>query len=282
MKILVIGATGLLAKPVIQHFDDAGFQLRLFSRTINSSMFKKPCDLMQGDVFNPEDLDKAMSGCDAIHITISGVDENLSTQAIVAAAKKHNIQLISMISGCTVAEENRWFKMIDNKWKAEQTLINSGIPYMIFRPTWFFESLSLLVRNGRATVLGEQPNLYRWVAADDMARMIVTAYQKQEARNKIYYIFGPQKFLMKDLLQKYIQVRHPEIAKVSVTPFWVLRIIAFLSGNKVLRGAIDMFAYFRKVQELGDPAETNALLGKPETTFEQWLNSEKPKEMMTA
>ncbi len=35
MKILVIGASGLLAKPVVSHMDKAGFQLRLFSRNVN-------------------------------------------------------------------------------------------------------------------------------------------------------------------------------------------------------------------------------------------------------
>ncbi|KAA3638740.1 MAG: NAD-dependent epimerase/dehydratase family protein [Bacteroidetes bacterium] len=271
MKVLVLGASGLLAKPVIQHFDEAGFELRLFSRSVNASMFEKPYELMQGDVFKPEDLDKAMDGCDAVHITISKVDENLSTQAIIAAAKKHDIQLISMISGCTVAEENRWFKMIDNKWKAEQTLINSSIPYMIFRPTWFFESLGFFVRNGRASLLGKQPNPYRWLAAHDMGRMITTAYLKQAARNKIFFIFGPQKLLMKDVLEKYVEDRHPEINKVSVAPMWMMRVIAFLSGNKQLKMATDLFSYFQKVQELGDASETNELLGKPETTFEKWL-----------
>lgn len=278
MKILVLGASGLLAKPVIQHFDEAGFELRLFSRSVNASMFEKPYDLVQGDVFKQEDLDKAVQGCDAIHISLSKVDENRSTKAIIESAQKHHIQLISMISGCTVAEENRWFPMIDNKWKAEQTLINSGIPYMIFRPTWFFESLGLFVRNGRASIIGEQPNLYRWIAADDMARMIATAYFKQAARNKIFFLFGPQKLLIKDVLEQYVQAHHPEIKKVSVAPMWMLKLIAFLSRNKELKMAIAMFSYFQKVRELGNPEETNALLGKPEITFEQWLTLKEPRE----
>jgi nucleoside-diphosphate-sugar epimerase len=41
MKILIIGASGMLAKSVIEHLDKAGFQLRLFSRTVNQSMFDK-------------------------------------------------------------------------------------------------------------------------------------------------------------------------------------------------------------------------------------------------
>jgi uncharacterized protein YbjT (DUF2867 family) len=271
MKILIIGATGLLAQPAIQHLYKAGFTLRLFSRSVNESMFKNSHEIVQGDVFNAEDLDKAVAGCDAIHITLAQLDEDLATKAIIKAAKKHNIKLISMVSGCTVSEENRWFKMIDNKWKAEQTLINSGIPYMIFRATWFFESLHLFIRNGRASMMGEQPNPYRWIAADDFARMVARAYAEKKARNKVFFIFGPQKLMMKDVLEKYVETIHPEIKKVSIAPLWMMKIIGFLSGNEQLKMAVGLFAYFQKVQELGDAEETNALLGKPEITFAQWL-----------
>jgi len=66
MKILVIGASGLLAKPVIRQMDKAGFQLRLFSRNVNQSMCDKEFEMAQGDVFNLNDLNKAITGCDAI------------------------------------------------------------------------------------------------------------------------------------------------------------------------------------------------------------------------
>ena len=75
MKVLIIGASGLLAKPVIRHLDKAGFQLRLFSRSVNQSMFDKEYEMVQGDVFNLNDLNKAMNGCDAVHISLSTTNE---------------------------------------------------------------------------------------------------------------------------------------------------------------------------------------------------------------
>lgn len=140
MKVLVIGASGLLAGPVIRQLDEKGFDLRLFSRTVKPSMFINDYDIVRGDVFNHDDLVKAMTGCDAVHISISTTDDVRATAAITDLAKKKGIRLISLISGCTVSEENRWFKFIDDKSKMEQMIIQSGIPYFIFRPTWFFES----------------------------------------------------------------------------------------------------------------------------------------------
>jgi uncharacterized protein YbjT (DUF2867 family) len=271
MKVLVIGASGMLAKPVIEQLDKAGFLLRLFSRSINQSMFEKEYEMVRGDVFIPNDLDKAMNSCDAVHISLSNLNEALATKIIVAMAVQKGIKLISYISGCSVAEENRWFPMIDNKYMAEQTIINSGIPYLIFRPTWFFESLDLMVRDGKAMVLGKQPNPCHWVAADDYARMVTTAYNNSEAEGKIFFVFGPEQYLMKDLLVKYCKRQYPGIKKVSTVPLGMIKLIARLTRNNELKDAAALFAYFEKVNELGDPGETNRLLGKPETTFEKWI-----------
>ena len=275
MKILVIGASGMLAKPVVEALDKKGFQLRLFSRNVNPSMFINEHDIVNGDVYNSADLNKAVEGCDAIHISISGVDEKKSTEAIVKVALEKGIKRISMVSGCTVSEENRWFTFIDNKFQAEQLIMNSGIPFMIFRPTWFFESLGLLVREGKATMPGNQPHPYHWIAADDFARMVANAYSKKEAANKLFYIYGPETFLMKDLLEKYCKVLYPEIKKVSVVPIPLLKIIATLTGNRQLKEAAALFSYFQKVKEPEISSVMNELLGGPELDFEKWLELKK-------
>lgn len=271
MKILVIGASGLLAKPVVRHMDKAGFQLRLFSRNVNQSMFDREFEMFQGDVFNLKDLDKAIYGCEAIHISLSTENEGLATKNIVDVAKKTGIKLISKVSGCTVAEENRWFSMIENKYQAEQSIISSGIPYMIFRPSWFFETLSLMIREGKAMMLGKQQNPSHWIAAEDFARMVVSAYINPDAKNRIFFVFGQEQYLMRDLLEKYCRARYPGIKKVSVIPIWMAKFMAILTGNKGLREAASLFGYFKKVKELGNPDETNNLLGKPTTTFENWV-----------
>lgn len=273
MKVLIIGASGLLAKPVIRHMDKAGFQLRLFSRSIKQSMFDKEYEIVQGDVFNLNDLNRAMTGCDAVHISLSTANEALAAKIVTGISIQKGIKLISIVSGCTVAQENRWFPMIENKYQAEQTIINSSVPYMIFRPTWFFESLDLMIRDGKAMLPGKQPNPSHWVAADDFARMVATAYRTAEAKNRIFFIFGPELHLMKDLLEKYCKLRYPEIKKVSSVPIWMMKMIGLLTGNKELKGVASLFAYFEKVNESGNSDETNSLLGKPMITFDNWIKS---------
>ncbi|MFH0758009.1 MAG: NAD(P)H-binding protein [Bacteroidota bacterium] len=276
MKILVIGASGMLAGPVIRKLDEAGYALRLFSRSVKPSMFINEYEIVQGDLFNPADLDRAVRGCDAIHITISNTDDVLATEAILETAKENHIQRISMVSGCTVAEENRWFGFTDKKFRAEQLIMQSGIPYYIFRPTWFFESLEMLVRNGKATILGKQPGLYHWVAGDDLGRMVANAYGMEGTENSIYYVYGPESYPMKELLEMYCREIHPGIEKVTEAPIPVLKLVALLTRNSQLRFAASLFSYFQKVREPEIPEEELGRLGKAEIDFKTWIESRKP------
>lgn len=71
---------------------------------------------------NGSDLVKAIKGCDAIHITLSQLDEYSAVKRIVDTAKNNgNIKLISFVSGATVCEENRsQLALIDAKYRSEQ------------------------------------------------------------------------------------------------------------------------------------------------------------------
>jgi len=273
LKILVIGASGLLAGPVIRKLDEKGYDLRLFSRSVKPSMFINDHDIAQGDVFNVADLEKAVKGCDAVHISLASADDVKAVANIIEASKKYGVKRISLVSGCTVSEENRWFRFTDEKFRTEQMIMQSGIPYYIFRPTWFFESLPMFVRNGKASVLGNLTDRYHWVAAYDLGTMVANAYSTAGAENRIYYVYGPERYTMKEMLAKYCAAFHPGIRTVTTTPLLPLKIIAFVTRNRQLKFAASLFGYFGKVKEPEVPEADLALMGRPATDFENWVRS---------
>ena len=273
MKILVIGASGLLAGPVIRKLDERGYDLRLFSRSVKPSMFVNDYEIAQGDVFNVADLEKAVTGCDAVHISLASADDVKAVSNILEVSKRNGVRKISLISGCTVAEENRWFKFTDDKFRTEQMIMQSGLSWYIFRPTWFFESLPMFVRNGKASVLGRLTDRYHWVAADDLGTMVADAYSTAGAENRIYYVYGPERYTMKEMLEKYCNALHPEIKSVGETPLLPLKIIAFLTRNRQLKFTASLFGYFGKVHEPEVPEAALAAPGRPTTDFNTWLRS---------
>ena len=276
-RVLVLGATGLLGKYVAKEFREKGFKVRVLARNESRAkeIFNEDIEIIQGDVLNQSDLKKAIIDCDCIHISLSKIDEKLAVEGILKAVKDSSVKEISYVSGVTVCKENAWFDMINMKYQSEGMIKNSGLNYCILRPTWFFESIDLFIQNGKAMTIGKQKNPYHWIAAKDFAKMIVTAYQKEDAKNKTFYIHGPESMLMKDVISKYCQVFHPKIKKVSEIPFGIMNLIGFLTGKRQVKMITKLSKYFSKVPEMGDPAEANKILGSPNTTFEQWMKTKK-------
>jgi len=61
---------------------------------------------------------------------------------------------------------------------------------------------------------------------------------------------------------------------VTVMPIWKAKLIGLVTGNRRLRSAASLMAYFEKVDEPGDPTEANDLLGAPTTTLEAWITEQ--------
>lgn len=271
-KIAILGASGMVAQETIKAFESAGFQLKLFSRSLKAANYVNH-ETVKGDVFNDSDLALAIKDCDAIHITLGQLDEFDAVQKIIKAAKKQDVKLISYVSGATVCKENTEMPFIKAKYESEQFIKSSGIPYMIFRPTWFMESLALMIQDGKANVMGKQPLKIRWIASKNFGQLLVNAYHKSECINQEFNTYGPEALTINDALEHYIKVKHPKIKKVTNAPFWLLKIIGFVSGNKQLKEFIPMFEYFEKTKEAGNPENSDRLLGKSKTTLKQWLSN---------
>ena len=142
---------------------------------------------------------------------------------------------------------------------------------MIFRPTWFMESLALMIQDGKANVMGKQPNKIRWIASKDFGQLLAKAYLKPECFNQEFSCYGPEAFAINEALEQYIKVKHPTIKKVANAPFWLLKIIASVSGNKQLKEIIPVFEYFETTKEAGSPETSDRMLGKSTTSLQDWL-----------
>jgi uncharacterized protein YbjT (DUF2867 family) len=275
--ILVIGGTGMLGRPVSHFLNAAGFQVRIMTRDLQKARksFDDSFEMVAGDPLDSGCLEAALEGCFGIHISLPSEVEQPVTEAAAKAAAGHAVQRITYISGATVAEENRWFPMVDRKFMAEKAIREAGIPYTILCPTWVMESFALFVNQGQAVVFGKQPYPYHWVAAEDIARMVSTAYGLGEAATGRFIVHGPEAIRMDEALLRYCAAFHPDIKKVTRMPFWLVRLLATLTGNCELKGAGELISYFEKVGEGSNAPGVNDVLGVPTTTLGVWLQKRK-------
>lgn len=278
-RILVVGGTGLLGEPVARSLKQSGFTVKVLSRSVQKARdkFDDNYEIAYGDVGDFDSLKNALEDCQGVHINLKGGPkkrdfdriEHRGTVAVVKAASELGVGRISYISGSSVAEDRCWFAPTRAKFLAEKAIADSGLDYAIFRATWFMESLPSFVRGDKATVMGNQPHKLHWVAAEDYARMVARAHLLEGKISKTFLVFGPQAFTMKEALEIFCQAINPGI-RVTTVPLSVLSFIARVTFNRPLKEALPLMRYFEKTGELGDPAETDRILGRPQTTLKEW------------
>lgn len=272
-RILIIGATGLLGRPVATRLEESGYIVRLLVRDVFKAerMFNKDFEIVEGNIESIESLEKAMSDCYGVHINLSGEAEQVGAENVSTVASRIRLQRITYISGTSVAEENIRVPLIKRKYFAEKAIRNSGIDYCIFCPTWFMEVLPKYVRGSRAFVFGKQPNPYHLLAADDYARMVAASYKIENPIKKRFIIHGPEGILFHEAVQRYCNYFHPDIKKISTMPYWLTNLIAAIKRNRQMKLAGDFMYAFEKIGELGDPSEANKILGAPKIKLDDWL-----------
>ena len=122
---------------------------------------------------------------------------------------------------------------------------------------------------------GKQRHPTHMIAGEDFARMIPTAYQKEEGANKRFFLHGPEVIHIRDALVKYLADCHPAIKKITSVPMLMVRIMGMLTRNQEMKVMYDFMSFFNKYGDFGDPTQANEILGAPQITFDQWLAEHK-------
>ncbi len=241
--ILVIGGTGMLGEPVARRLHADGYCVRILTRRPDSASarFKDGYEIAAGDVEDPHSLDLAMRGCQGVHVSLhDGTKPDLERIGGIntaLAAAKARISRITYLSGASAIPENCWFADTKTRYEAEAAIRASGVPYTIFKASWFMESLNRLVHGKLAFVFGPHRKAWRWVAADDFARMVSAAYATSTAANKTLFVYGPQAYTIQEALRIYCAAAYPDVHLMSM-PFWMADIFAFLGRRRELQAAL--------------------------------------------
>jgi uncharacterized protein YbjT (DUF2867 family) len=272
-KIMVLGATGMLGVPVTHRLHDDGFKVRVLTRDEEKArgMFHHEVEVFPGEVSDLKSLEQGLDGCFGVHISVGGALDQLSAENVSALAPKLGVDRITYISGATAFEQNRWFPMTAQKLNAEAAILDCGLPYTFFCPTWPMEQLPRLAMGGKPLIIGDRPIPYHWFAAEDLARMVSSVFQREEALNHKLFIHGPQALTMVEAMETYCQAFHPDVREVTLMPIEDARSMAKSTGNEELGSFAEMMAYFDKVGEMGDPSEANELLGAPSAKLDSWI-----------
>jgi uncharacterized protein YbjT (DUF2867 family) len=239
MKILFIGATGMLGKPVADQLIKSGFDVTLLARDIHKTQLLFPqAKVVAGDVFDRNSLIHTMTGMDTVYCNLSVHQSSKETDkqperegmdTIIAAAKYTGIKRIACISSLVHKYEGMngfswWAFRI--KQSAIEKIKASGIPYTIFYPSIFMETFpNQMMRGNKVALLGKSEMPMWFIAAADYAKQVARSFELIGNENKEYNVQGPEAFNFDEAAKIFIANYSKAKLSVMKAPVGVMKFL---------------------------------------------------------
>jgi len=281
-KVLVVGGTGMLGRPIVVRLFQEAFDIRVFTTNPDRARryFGDKVEYAKGDVGVRESLRQAMEGCDYVYVNLKGGPtkddyvriEEEGSKNIYAAAKEMKIKKLIQISEARADEKHTFFIAHKVKVAAEKALKASGLTYTVLKPTWFCESLPLTLQGNTATLVGPGKASFHFVAVADYARIVSECFKTDKADNKSLVIFGPEKLTLEEALARFLKIVYPDY-QIKRLPIWLARLAAAFSFNKRLRALVNLMVFFNKNDDSevsGDPKEIERLFESCTITVDEY------------
>ena len=269
----------MLGKPVAQQLRTDGLNVRLLVRNPEKAqrLLGAGYEIIKGDVDNAAALREALKDADGVHVSLKGGPteadfdrmDHLATRNIAYTAKELGVRRVTILSAYAVSEEKADTPESRSKVKGEAALKSSGVPYTIFRASWFMETLPMFVQGKSISLIGNQIHPLHWIAAEDYARMVSSSYQTNETLNKELYVFGPEAYTMAEAMKIYTEIAVPNV-KVSPISTRMLSVMGMLTFNTEWKSMAVLMGHYERWGEDGSPEEANRLLGAPKVTLKDW------------
>ncbi|MCY7352931.1 MAG: NAD(P)H-binding protein [Cytophagaceae bacterium] len=285
MNIAIIGATGLLGKPVTQQLIDAGFTVTILARHPEQAQALFPnTRVVKADLRDPASLAAGLQNQDALYLSLSVLQgekqsefhtETNGLDNLLPAAQRAGIRRIGYLSSIVMRYQGmngfRWW-VFDVKHEAVRRLKASGIPHLIFYPSTFMETFFLQLQGNRLALAGSSEVRLWMIAGRDYGRQVAAAFQKISlGESREYVVQGPEAHTLEAGARLF--AKHYQKQKLSVlkAPLTLLKIIG-LASRKVNYGAHILEA-LHQYPERFEAATTWAELGSPITTVPEFART---------
>ena len=176
-------------------------------------------------------LQNKLRNCDAL-VHLIGIGKQSSkynfednvdlTKNMIKTCKKSGIKKIVYISGLGVTKNSRSDYFI-SKYKAEQEIINSGLDYTIFRPSYIIGKKDYLskfilkqIKKGIVIIPGSGKYHLQPIFVEDVAKIIVESISEKKFSNKILDLVGPEIIKFEDFVRYFVKNKKTKIQKINL------------------------------------------------------------------
>lgn len=286
-KVLFIGASGMLGKPVALELLRAGFHVTLFARDIEKLEKLFPnTPVVKGDVFDIASLEAAMKGQEIVYANLSVAQaskkndrqpEREGVKNLIEAAKKTGVKRIGYLSSLIKNYEGmngfKWWSF-QVKQAAVDAIKKSGLNYSIFYPSTFMECLDQQMMQGTRLMLAGKSEAPMWfIAGKDFGKQVAWALKKAGSENQEYAIQGLEPFTF-DQAAKVFCENYKAPIKTMKAPLAPLKFLGLF--NQRMNYTYNICEALNKYPEKFESEKTWNDLGKPSITMADYAASLKP------
>ena len=215
MQVLVIGATGTLGRQIARQALDAGHQVRCMVRSPRRAAFLQEwgCELTRGDLLEPDSLDYALEGQDAVidAATARASDPGSSYEIdwsgklnLLNACERSGVKRFVFVSLLDAAK-HRDVPLMDIKHCTEQALIDSDFEYTILRCVAFMQGLisqiAIPVLENQTVWVSGTPTPIAYMNTQDVARFAVAALNRPETIRQALPVVGSRAWSTGEITQ---------------------------------------------------------------------------------
>jgi len=194
-KILVTGATGQQGGALARLLLQKKHEVYALIRSTKSESPKaqnlrnQGAKLVEADLDKPDSLEQATNGIDSVFLMGTPVEvgtegEIRRGKMMVDIAKEKKIEHI-VYSSVVNADKNTGIPHFESKYKVEQHIKNSGIPYTIIGPTFFMDNLlsySLAgLQQGQVALPLSPSRILQQIAVENIAEFSALALERRNS-----------------------------------------------------------------------------------------------------
>ncbi len=246
--IFVSGATGFVGRHLVEALGSEGYRVRCLVRSEGKAGLCRSLgfETTIGDVTDRESLRGVLEGVETVlHLVGIIREEGEATFERVHVRGTENLLHEAGSSGvkhfffqsALGASLDSPFKYHRTKAEAERLVMDSGIPYTIFRPSLiigpgdgFTERMKELLRLGPVVpVPGDGEGRFQPIFIDDLVRCILKIIDDPDARGRVYELGGPEYLTYNEMLKTLMKLTGVE-KPVMHLPVGIVKTGLFFTG----------------------------------------------------
>ena len=230
LKIVVTGASGFIAKNLRKYLSEQNIELISISRN-DFKNFKNEIKIISENYKEKNILKKIKNSDVLIHLVGIGKQSVSSdydmintdlTKHVVNLSKKARIKKIIFLSGLGVSSNTSLGYFI-SKYNAEKQIINSGLDFTIFRPSYIVGKDDLLSKNlknqiksGEIVIPGSGTYSIQPIHVSDVVKVIFESLSQLRFNNKIIELVGPDYVTFEKYVKLFSKGTKTKIRKINL------------------------------------------------------------------